>query len=104
MPERCLAVVMPCFNERATLEQIVDRVLASPFTAELLIVDDASTDGSREIAQKVAAGDGRGRAFEAPVNQGQGAAPRPRVAQVTAPRPPGPARPPAAGPPPRRPQ
>ncbi|GIU83424.1 MAG: glycosyl transferase [Acidimicrobiales bacterium] len=44
-----LSVVMPCYNERATIEEIVKRVLDSPFTGELIIVDDGSTDGTREI-------------------------------------------------------
>jgi len=43
-----LSVVMPCFNEVATIDAIVERVLASPFTAELVIVDDGSTDGTRD--------------------------------------------------------
>ena len=44
-----LSVVMPCYNERATIEEIVDRVLANPHTAELVIVDDGSSDGTRDI-------------------------------------------------------
>ena len=47
-----LSVVMPCFNERATIREIVSRVLAvdlSPLEKELIIVDDGSTDGTRDI-------------------------------------------------------
>jgi glycosyltransferase involved in cell wall biosynthesis len=40
---RCLSVVMPAYNEAATIEEIVARVLDSPFVAELLVVDDGST-------------------------------------------------------------
>jgi glycosyltransferase involved in cell wall biosynthesis len=72
--ERCLAVVMPCFNERATIEVIVERVLASPFTAELVIVDDGSTDGTRDIVRKLAQTEDRIRFFEQNPNQGKGAA------------------------------
>jgi glycosyltransferase involved in cell wall biosynthesis len=84
MPDHCLAVVMPCFNERATIEPIVERVLASPYTAELIIVDDGSTDGTREILQKLAR-DPRVQVFEQPFNQGKGAALRRGFAEVRAP-------------------
>ena len=84
MSERCLTVVMPCFNERATIETIVERVLASPYTAELIIVDDGSTDGTREILEKLGH-QPRVRVFEQPVNQGKGAALRRGFGEVTAP-------------------
>ncbi len=45
----CLSVVMPCYNEAATIDEVVEQVLESPYTAELIIVDDGSTDGTREI-------------------------------------------------------
>ena len=48
-PEPCLSVVMPCYNEKATIEEVVGSVLASPWTAELVIVDDGSVDGTRDI-------------------------------------------------------
>ncbi len=45
-----LSVVIPCFNERSTIEALVDAVLASPWPSkELIVVDDASTDGTRDI-------------------------------------------------------
>jgi glycosyltransferase involved in cell wall biosynthesis len=44
-----LSVVMPCYNERATIEEIIRRVLAVPLRIELIVVDDGSTDGTREI-------------------------------------------------------
>jgi glycosyltransferase involved in cell wall biosynthesis len=43
-----LSVVMPAFNERNTIEEIVRRVLAVPVRTELIVVDDCSTDGTRE--------------------------------------------------------
>ncbi|NND75548.1 MAG: glycosyltransferase family 2 protein [Ilumatobacter sp.] len=45
---RCLSVVIPCYNEQGTVTQLVDRVLASPLTAQVVIVDDGSTDGTRD--------------------------------------------------------
>lgn len=45
-----VSVVIPCFNERKTIEQIVDAVRAAPiFPVELIIVDDCSTDGTVEL-------------------------------------------------------
>ncbi len=44
-----LSVVMPVFNERETIEEIIRRVLAVPVRTELLVVDDGSTDGTRDI-------------------------------------------------------
>lgn len=43
-----LTVLMPVFNERATLPTILDRILQVPADKEVLIIDDASTDGTRE--------------------------------------------------------
>jgi len=82
--DRCLSVVMPCFNERATIEAIVDRVLASPYTEELVIVDDGSTDGTREVLQKLVKEHDRVRLFEQNPNQGKGAALRRGFAEATA--------------------
>jgi len=82
--DRCLSVVMPCFNERATIEAIVDRVLASPYTEELVIVDDGSTDGTREVLQKLVKEHDRVRLFEQNPNQGKGAALRRGFAAATA--------------------
>jgi glycosyltransferase involved in cell wall biosynthesis len=70
-----LTVVMPIYNERATVEEIIDRVLAVPLRIELIAVDDASTDGSREIV----AGLAQSRGFKHLLqerNRGKGAAVR----------------------------
>jgi hypothetical protein len=63
---------MPCFNEARTVKEIVQRVLASPFTAELIVVDDGSTDGTRETLRSLK--DARLRVIEQPENCGKGAA------------------------------
>src|SRR5687767_13895091 len=44
-----LSVVMPCYNERETIEEIIRRVLAVPVRTELIVVDDGSKDGTRDI-------------------------------------------------------
>ncbi len=74
---------MPCYNESATLPIIVERVLTSPWTAELIVVDDASTDGSAKLLDDI--DDPRVRVVRQPVNQGKGAALRRGFALATAP-------------------
>lgn len=68
----CLSVVMPCYNEIATIAEVVGHVLASPWTKELVIVDDGSTDGTRDVLATF--DDPRVRVLLQPVNQGKGAA------------------------------
>lgn len=73
IPEKCLSVVMPVYNEEKTICTIVDSVLARPETGELLIIDDASKDASWEKLQKFAA-DPRVKLFRQEINCGKGAA------------------------------
>ena len=68
-----LSVVMPVYNETKTIREIVERVLAVPIPKEILIVDDGSTDGTREVLRELDGKDGI-RVFLQPVNQGKGAA------------------------------
>jgi glycosyltransferase involved in cell wall biosynthesis len=63
---------MPCYNEIGTVEQVINRVLDSPFTQELIIVDDGSTDGTRELLEKI--DHPRVRVVLQPRNAGKGAA------------------------------
>jgi glycosyltransferase involved in cell wall biosynthesis len=46
------SVVIPCFNERDTVSELIDRVHASPVEKEVIVVDDCSTDGTRELLEK----------------------------------------------------
>lgn len=81
----CLSVVVPCFNEASTLKAVIDRVLLSPFTAEVIIVDDGSTDGTTQIAKDLAAEHSRVCALEQGVNQGKGAALRRGFSEASGP-------------------
>ena len=72
-----LSVVIPCHNERATLETVVRRVLSANtlgLEREVIVVDDGSSDGSADIAEALAATDERVRAHRHAANRGKGAA------------------------------
>lgn len=81
----CLSVVMPVYNEAATVERAVAAVLAQRPVQELIIVDDGSRDGTRDILARLAENTPRIRLFVQQVNQGKGAALRKGFAQATAP-------------------
>src|SRR3990172_3963770 len=74
-----LSIVIPAYNERDTIAAIVRAVLNAPLPEgidrEIIIVDDCSTDGTRDVL-KTLAGDRRVRSFEQHTNQGKGAAVR----------------------------
>jgi glycosyltransferase involved in cell wall biosynthesis len=71
-PHPCLSVVVPCFNERATIAGSLAQVLESPWTGEVIVVDDGSTDGSPDIVDKL--DDPRITLLRQAQNQGKGAA------------------------------
>ena len=80
--EACLSVVMPCYNEAATVVEVLEHVLRSPYVAEVVVVDDGSSDGTLELARTVE--DPRIRVLSQPVNMGKGAALRRGFQEVTA--------------------
>jgi glycosyltransferase involved in cell wall biosynthesis len=79
---RCLSVVVPCYNEAGTVEQLLTTVLESPWVAEVIVVDDGSTDETLSIAKSIQ--DPRVMLFEQPYNMGKGAALRRGFKEATA--------------------
>jgi glycosyltransferase involved in cell wall biosynthesis len=84
-PRRCLSVAVPCFDEADTVGALVERVLESPWTAEVVVVDDGSTDGTAKVLADVAGelDDPRLTVVTHPRNRGKGAALRSAFAVVT---------------------
>jgi glycosyltransferase involved in cell wall biosynthesis len=77
-----LSIVIPVFNEQATIRQVLDRVLALPIATEIIVVDDASTDGTRQILAEYEAKRNVCVIFK-PCNEGKGAALRTGFRRVT---------------------
>lgn len=79
----CLTVVMPVYNEAATVATIVKLVLTQRPVRELVIVDDGSQDGTWERLEAIAQIDPRIKLQRHGVNQGKGAALRSGIAEAT---------------------
>ena len=82
MTRPCLSVVMPCYNEQATVVDVLEKVLASPYTAEVIVVDDGSRDDTVVLVKSM--DDPRVRLIEQPYNMGKGAALRRGFSEATA--------------------
>ena len=81
----CLSVIMPAFNEEQTLEAVAQKVLARPETGQLVVVDDASHDGTAKILQRLISYDRRILVLRHDCNQGKGAALRTGIAAANLP-------------------
>jgi len=69
-----LSVVIPCYNERATVAELLRRVKEVPIDKEIIVIDDKSTDGSKDVVAALAREWPEIRHILQPVNQGKGAA------------------------------
>jgi glycosyltransferase involved in cell wall biosynthesis len=78
-----VSVVIPCYNEKDTIEQVVNSVKAVNQASEIIVVDDGSTDGTRDILSRVFADDPLVRVMLHERNQGKGAAVRTGFAAAT---------------------
>jgi glycosyltransferase involved in cell wall biosynthesis len=77
-----LSVVMPVYNEKSTVLKIMDKVLKLDIVKELIVVDDCSTDGTRELLKSTRL-DGRVRLLLHDTNMGKGAALRTGFKSIT---------------------
>ena len=87
MPEtfKCVSILIPVFNEVRTVEELVRRVRAADtcgLEKEIVLVDDASTDGTGEVLKKIQR-DGGVSVFSHPQNRGKGAALRTALEHAT---------------------
>lgn len=71
IPPQCLSVVIPAYNEQATLAIVGKRVLALPFVKEVIVVDDCSTDATGAVADDLARQDSRLKVAHHRSNQGK---------------------------------
>jgi len=78
-----LSVIIPVYNERYTVRELVRRVVAVPVSKEIVMVDDGSTDGTSEILRAIADRYPEVRLFQQPRNQGKGAAIRRGIQEAT---------------------
>jgi glycosyltransferase involved in cell wall biosynthesis len=78
--EACLSVVIPVYNEAATLAAVVRKVLLISHLLEVIVVDDCSTDGTGELALSLSAQDSRVRVTRHQRNAGKTAALRTGIA------------------------
>jgi glycosyltransferase involved in cell wall biosynthesis len=78
-----LSIVIPVYNERATIATILDHVQSSGLADEIIVVDDASSDGTREVLAEIARNHPRLKLVLHESNRGKGAALRTGLAAAT---------------------
>ncbi len=78
-----LSVIIPVYNEQATIYKILDRVNSLPLPKEIIVVDDRSTDGTRRMLNRLEACSDDLRIIYKPQNEGKGAALRTGFEQAT---------------------
>jgi glycosyltransferase involved in cell wall biosynthesis len=78
-----LSVIVPVYNESGTIETVARRLRALPMTLEIIAVDDASTDGSGLVLDRLAQDGMVDRVVRHPTNRGKGAALRSGIAAAT---------------------
>jgi glycosyltransferase involved in cell wall biosynthesis len=76
-----VTVIIPVYNEQKTVSEVINRVLALPISLEVIVVDDGSSDGTRDVLALYAKNP-RVRTLLHEVNQGKGAALRTGIAQA----------------------
>src|SRR5262245_31145422 len=80
-----LSVIVPVYNEKHTILQILERIEKTPYEKEIIVIDDCSSDGTREILRQleVARQVPSSRVLYHEANQGKGAALRTGIAAAT---------------------
>lgn len=80
-----LSIVVPVYNEKQTIGQILTRIERTPYEKEIIVVDDCSTDGTKEILGEIDSSRRMpsARVFHHAVNQGKGAALRTGIREAT---------------------
>jgi len=78
-----LSVLIPVYNERETVDIIVEQVRATPIAKEIICVDDASADGTKEVLEALLARGAIDKLYRQPENRGKGAAIRQALSMST---------------------
>jgi glycosyltransferase involved in cell wall biosynthesis len=81
--EPVLSVIVPAYNESGTIETVARRLRALPMMLEIIAVDDASTDGTGSVLDRLAQDGVVDRVVRHPINRGKGAALRSGIAAAT---------------------